>query len=43
MLKLIGGEFIVMGIPVLELDDATARIIDAVQPSGFIAQLLGFK
>jgi beta-N-acetylhexosaminidase len=31
-----GGEFIVMGVPGLSLDDATRKIIDDVQPAGFI-------
>ncbi|MBU6453525.1 MAG: beta-N-acetylhexosaminidase [Cyanobacteria bacterium REEB67] len=31
-----GGEFIVMGVPGLTLDDATRKIIMDVQPSGFI-------
>ena len=31
-----GGEFIVMGVPGYTLDEATAKIIKEVQPSGFI-------
>jgi beta-N-acetylhexosaminidase len=31
-----GGEFIVMGVPAETLDDKTAKIIEEVQPAGFI-------
>src|SRR6185369_15343196 len=36
MHELTGGEFIVMGIPGETLDPATRKIVERVQPAGFI-------
>jgi beta-N-acetylhexosaminidase len=32
----LGGQFLIMGVPGAELDSATASVIEAIQPAGFI-------